>query len=163
VIMIVMTVVGNNLAFSFAVVEELKSYYDVNGDVTYIFFNLYSLMSEGLIEVSTYVGDLIMIVLFNIMGAIGILKNQLKKIKISSSNNNHVNYNTANYANGTFSGNQNSSNNINVQNNPNYNYGYTNNNLRTNQNQIYNGVNQSNNRNDNFGTDHNNMNGNNMM
>lgn len=115
IIMIIMTVVGNNLAFSFALAGELKEYYNVDSSVTYIFFNLFSLMSEGLIVTSTYVGDLMLIVIFNLIGAVGTFKNQIKNIKISNANNN------ANY-------NGNNQNNINQNNNNNNNSAFNQNN-----------------------------------
>lgn len=168
IIMIVMTIVGNNLAFTFALVDELKTYYDIEGDFMHIFFNLYSLMSEGLIETSTYVGDLIMILLFNIMGAVGVLKNQFKQIKVSTNNNNQVNYNNANYTNTTFNNSQNNINNNNIPNNPNYNYNNMNNqnlnnnnsNLTYEQNPMNNNLNNNSANIDNSGFNQNNTNGN---
>ena len=80
VIMMVMSIVGYNLAFCMALLEELEAF-GIESDVIYLFFKLYSLIGQGLIETSTYVGGLVMLLFFNVLGSVGVFKDQIKELK----------------------------------------------------------------------------------
>lgn len=77
VIMVLMTVLAENIAFSIKVINELseKGY---NGDFFDIFFNLYKYMSEGYFNVGTYVINLLMVLAFNILGSFSYIKEQFR-------------------------------------------------------------------------------------
>ncbi|MBR3116348.1 MAG: zinc ribbon domain-containing protein [Bacilli bacterium] len=78
VIMILMTVLAENIAFSIQVMNELgeKGY---SGDFFDIFFNLYYYMGQGYLNTSTYVTNLVMVLAFNVLGSFGYIKEYLTK------------------------------------------------------------------------------------
>ena len=138
-IMLVMTFVGYNFAFSMALVDELKAY-GVNVDVFKVFFRLFSLMSEGMIVVSAYLGDLAMLMLFSIAGSVGVLKDQFKKANVTSNPNNQVNYMNANNMGNTQNSFNSNYNNMNNSMNNNSSLNNNNNNPMFTQNQSDNNI-----------------------
>lgn len=80
VIIIIMTLISENIAFSLAVVSEVK---DAGSSTTfsYVFFNFYDLMKEGYLNTSSYFSDLAMVYLFTALGAFGTLKNTFSAVK----------------------------------------------------------------------------------
>ncbi|MDO4742145.1 MAG: hypothetical protein Q4A79_02105 [Candidatus Saccharibacteria bacterium] len=74
VIMILMTLLAENIAISIRVVEELASDYGVTASFGEIFGNLYELIAEGIIDGGAYAGSLALVYLFNIIGAVGVIK-----------------------------------------------------------------------------------------
>lgn len=82
IIMIVMTIVGNNLTISILLVDELREN-NIEATVFDIFIRFYTLLSNGYIDVSSYLTNLFMVLLFNVIGAFSFLRdkfNTLKKI-----------------------------------------------------------------------------------
>lgn len=77
VIMVLMTVLAENIAFSIKVLNELseKGY---SGDFFDIFFNLYKYMSEGYLNTGTYFINLLMVLAFNILGSFSYIKEQFR-------------------------------------------------------------------------------------
>ena len=57
-----MTVLAVNISTTIQIIQELSAE-GHSGDALYIFFNLYSLMSKGYINVGGYMGNLIMILI----------------------------------------------------------------------------------------------------
>jgi hypothetical protein len=80
VIMVLMTVLAENIAFTLQVLREVKTY---GGSVKFfdVFFNLYKYMGEGVLITSTYVTNLLMVLGFNVLGAFGLIKGQLNTSK----------------------------------------------------------------------------------
>ena len=80
VIMVLMTVLAENIAFTLQVLREVKTY---GGSVKFfdVFFNLYKYMGEGVLNTSTYVTNLLMVLGFNVLGAFGLIKGQLNTSK----------------------------------------------------------------------------------
>ncbi len=80
VITLVMTLVAENISFSWQVVREMseKGY---KGDFFDIFINLYSYMAKGYFNNSTYFTNLAMVYLFNVIGAFSLFKTQLVSFK----------------------------------------------------------------------------------
>ena len=80
IVMVIMTLVANNIAFSIQLCSELK---DLGYDPSFgkVFINLYDLMAEGLLNNGTYFGNLVLLYLFTALGAFGTLKNKLQMIK----------------------------------------------------------------------------------
>lgn len=80
VIMIIMTLVAENTAFTLQILKELKAE-GVEGEFSYIFINLYKFMSLGYLNTSGYITDLIMIFAFNLLGSFGIFKNKFNELQ----------------------------------------------------------------------------------
>ena len=80
IIMIIMTVIGNNLCFSIILVDELKAY-NIDADIFDVFIRLYTLLQDGSASLSSYCTNLFMVLLFSILGSYGLLKDKIKLIK----------------------------------------------------------------------------------
>ena len=76
VVMIVMVLVGENLAWSIAIAKEL------NTPVTDIFPNLYQILKLADV-MGSYIGNLALVYLFTALGAFSIIKTKLELIKNS--------------------------------------------------------------------------------
>ncbi len=80
IIMIIMTVLAVNISTTIQIMQELSAD-GHSGDALYIFFNLYSLMSKGYINVGGYMGNLIMILIFTGLGSYRTFSNLLMNTK----------------------------------------------------------------------------------
>ena len=81
VVMILMTLLAENIAVSIAVVQEAAEDYGVTLSFGEVFGNLYKLIADGVVDRGTYFGSLAMVYLFNALGAFGIIKSSFDKRK----------------------------------------------------------------------------------
>ncbi len=80
IIMIVMTLLAENLAISLKAAKELKEYgYDLS--FIDIFKNLYTYLKDDVLDMSNYLSNLFMVYLFTILGAVGTIVKKFKTIK----------------------------------------------------------------------------------
>ena len=80
VVMVVMTLVAENLAVSIAIYKALKEI-GINSSVWLVFKNLYGLMSDGYIEVGNYVLALVLVYVFTALGAYSVIKKKINLMK----------------------------------------------------------------------------------
>ena len=83
VIMIVMTLLAENVAFSIQAIEELNEL-GYSADFSDIFFNFYTYLYEGVFDMGTYIGGLVMVYAFTALGAAGTI---IGKYKTTASKN----------------------------------------------------------------------------
>lgn len=81
VVMILMTLLAENIAFSIAVMQEAAKDYGVTLSFGEVFGNLYGLIAEDVIDGGVYAGNLGLVYLFNVLGAFGIIKSSFNKRK----------------------------------------------------------------------------------
>ncbi len=81
VVMILMTLLAENIAVSISVVQEAAEDYGVTLTFGEVFGNLYELIAEDVIDGGVYAGSLALVYLFNALGAFGIIKSSFDKRK----------------------------------------------------------------------------------
>jgi hypothetical protein len=80
VVMVIMTLVAENLAFAIAIYKALKQI-GIDTSIWRVFTHLYSLMSGGYIEVGNYVLNLVLVYVFTALGAYSVIKKKLNLLK----------------------------------------------------------------------------------
>ena len=81
IVMIVMTFLAENMAVSMDISNELSKLGYKSFDTMYVFTNFFSLLEEGVIDSGTYAINLLMVYVFNAIGAFGIIKTKLNNVK----------------------------------------------------------------------------------
>lgn len=81
VVMVLMILLAENIAVSIAIMQELEKTYNIKLNFGDVFGNLYKWITDGIVDGGTYARSLVMVYLFNALGAFGIIKSSFDKKK----------------------------------------------------------------------------------
>ena len=89
VVIILMTLLAENVACSIRIVEELNEGYGISASFGDVFGNFYALLADGVIDSGVYAGSLVAVYAFTALGAFGVIKTSFnqKGVSLKQQNN----------------------------------------------------------------------------